>query len=58
MYNKSELIAGKFDNSTDKYKFVVEYAKSKGWDINNLNDAQLMEIRSQEGYKKSGMMLS
>lgn len=30
--------------------FVSQYARKKGWDVNNLTDEQLNEIRTQKGY--------
>ena len=58
-YKKNELIAGNISDVNNKReKFVKEYAYSKGWDINNLTNEQLQEIKSQEGYKNPGMLLS
>jgi hypothetical protein len=31
--------------------FMLNYCKKKGWDFNNLNFKQIMEIRSKEGWK-------
>ena len=39
-------------------KFVVEYAKKKGWDKNNLSTTQMMEIVEQKQYKNPGIILS
>lgn len=32
-------------------KFVEQYFKDKGWDINNPTMEQTLEIRKQEGWK-------
>jgi hypothetical protein len=39
-------------------KFVVEYAKKKGWDKNNLSTNQMMEIVEQKQYKNPLIILS
>lgn len=39
-------------------KFKVKYAKNKGWDPNNLNPEQIIEITQQEGWKSPGLLLS
>jgi hypothetical protein len=31
--------------------FVSQYARKNGWDVNNLTDEQLNEIRTQKGYR-------
>ena len=38
-------------------KFVVEYAKKKGWDKNNLSTSQMMEIVEQKQYKNPLIIL-
>ena len=38
-------------------KFVVEYAKKKGWDKNNLSTTQMMEIVEQKQYKNPLIIL-
>lgn len=38
--------------------FVDKYTKLKGWDRDILSGEQLLEIQSQDGYKKPGMLLS
>jgi len=58
-YKKEELIAGnKQDKSQIREQFIEKYAEKKGWDIENLTTEQLKEIKSQEGYKNPGMLLS
>ena len=32
-------------------QFLNNYARNKGWDVNNLTPNQLLEIVSQSGYK-------
>jgi hypothetical protein len=39
-------------------KFKIQYAKSKGWDPNNLNSEQLNEIFSDKRWKNPGLLLS
>lgn len=39
-------------------KFKVQYARSKGWDPNNLNDEQLKEIFSDKRWQAPGLLLS
>jgi hypothetical protein len=39
-------------------KFISEYSKNKGWDVNNLSTTQLLEIVEQPSYKSPGMILS
>jgi hypothetical protein len=36
-------------------QFFTKYVKEKGWDITNLTDQQIKEIKSQKGY--NGMIL-
>lgn len=36
---------------TARQSFVTTYCQEKGWDINNLEMSQLLEIRSQPGWK-------
>lgn len=39
-------------------KFKIQYANSKGWNINNLTTEQLNEIYSDPRWKTPGMLLS
>lgn len=39
-------------------QFKVKYAKSKGWDPNNLSTEQLLEITQQNGWRTPGLILS
>lgn len=59
-YNDMELITNKttiVDNqNTLREKFVSEYATKKGWDISNLTNEQLTEIKAQKGYQCPGMI--
>jgi hypothetical protein len=38
-------------------KFVIEYAKKKGWDHKELTTNQMLEIVSQRQYKTPGLIL-
>jgi Ca2+-binding EF-hand superfamily protein len=38
-------------------KFLNEYAKSKGWNPDELSTNQMLEIVSQKGYKSAGLIL-
>jgi hypothetical protein len=58
-YKKEELIAGNsLDVKETREKFIKEYAANKGWDHENLTTEQMKEIKSQDGYKNPGMLLS
>jgi len=58
-YKKEEIIAGnQFDKKEIRAKFIKEYSNQQGWDIDNLTTEQMKEIKSQEGYKNPGMLLS
>lgn len=37
-------------------KFKNDYASKKGWNINNLSEEQITEIKSQKGYQCPGMI--
>lgn len=39
-------------------RFKVQYAQSKGWDVNNLSIEQLNEIYSDKRWKNPGLLLS
>lgn len=39
-------------------KFITDYSKQKGWDVNKLSTTQLLEIVEQPRYKRPGMILS
>ena len=39
-------------------KFVIDYAKKKGWDSDKLSTTQMMEIVEQKQYKNPGMIHS
>lgn len=60
--NKEELIKGNGSNSHKlnltelREKFKNKYAYEKGWNVNNLSDEQLNEIKSQKGYQAPGMI--
>ena len=41
-----------------KEAYVKKYAIENGLDYDNLTNEQLNEIRSQEGYKQAGLLLS
>lgn len=38
-------------------KFIVEYAKSKGWNPKQLSTQQLLEITTSKQYKSPGLIL-
>lgn len=60
--NKNELIKGngstshKTDITQLREQFKNKYAYEKGWNVNDLSDEQLNEIKSQKGYKAPGMI--
>lgn len=39
-------------------KFKVQYARTKGWDPNNLSEDQLKEIFSDKRWQSPGLLLS
>jgi hypothetical protein len=55
---KNEVKLAKQDETFLREKFISEYAKGKGWDKNNLNPTQMLEIVQQSGYKNPGLLLS
>lgn len=58
-YKKDEIIAGSsFNKDEFRENFIKEYASKKGWDVEKLTTEQLKEIKSQDGYKNPGMLLS
>lgn len=38
-------------------KFIVEYAKVKGWNHKELTTTQMLEIATQKEYKNPGLIL-
>lgn len=54
---KNEVISEK-EIELLREKFKVKYAKNKGWDPNNLNTEQIIEITQQKGWKTPGLLLS
>lgn len=61
-YSKKDYIkeTGLSDKEIQELKedFKNKYAELKGWDSDNLTSEQLLEIQSQDGYKKAGMLFS
>lgn len=56
-----ELITGNGKDNNEKItelreKFKTKYVMKKGWDLNNLSDEQITEIKSQKGYQCPGMI--
>lgn len=39
-------------------KFIIKYAKEKGWDLNNLTTFQMLDIVSKKEYKSPKLKLS
>ena len=37
-------------------EFKVKYVKEKGWDLTELSEEQITEIKSQKGYQAPGMI--
>jgi len=37
-------------------EFFTKYAKSKGWDITNLTNEQIREIKGQNGFRNPGLI--
>ena len=48
----------KVDNNVNQMQqeFFMQYAKNKGWDITNLTNEQIKEIKSNPGFKSPGMI--
>jgi hypothetical protein len=55
---KSNSKLSKEDENMLREKFVMDYARKKGWDKENLTPTQMLEIAQQNGYKNPGMILS
>lgn len=58
-YKKDEIVTS--NNKKDSYLrdlFIKEYSNNKGWDYKNLTTEQYKEIKSLDGYKNPGMLLS
>ena len=55
---KSTSKLTKDDENMLREKFVMDYARKKGWDKENLTPTQMLEIVQQNGYKNPGMILS
>jgi hypothetical protein len=55
---KNEVKLSKQDETHLREKFLIDYAKGKGWDSNNLTPTQMLEIVQQNGYKNPGLLLS
>lgn len=56
-----ELITGNGKGNNEKItelreEFKTKYIMKKGWDLNNLSDEQITEIKSQKGYQCPGMI--
>lgn len=56
-----ELITGSGKDNNEKItelreEFKTKYVMKKGWDLNNLSDEQITEIKSQKGYQCPGMI--
>lgn len=59
-YDGMELITGSenINNNLTQLRedFKLKYVMDKGWDINDLSDEQILEIKSQKGYQCPGMI--
>lgn len=59
-YDGMELITGSesINNNVTKLReeFKSKYVMDKGWDLNDLSDEQILEIKSQKGYQCPGMI--
>ena len=55
---KSNTKLSKQDETFLREKFVSQYARTKGWDSENLTPTQMLEIVQQNGYKNPGLILS
>ena len=55
---KSTQNLAKNDLMLLREKFIMEYARKKGWDKNNLTPNQLLEIVEQKAYKNPGIIKS
>ena len=53
---KSTQNLAKNDLMLLREKFIMEYARKKGWDKNNLTPNQLLEIVEQKAYKNPGII--
>lgn len=60
-YKDYENVSGYQENPNNdltslREQFKQKYAMEKGWDLNNLSEEQLNEIKSQKGYRCPGMI--
>jgi len=55
---KGNVKLSKNDETFLREKFIIDYAKRKGWDKENLSPTQMLEIVQQTGYKNPGLILS
>lgn len=53
---KSTGNLGKDDIQMLREKFMVEYARKKGWNVNALTPNQMLEIVEQPSYKSPGLL--
>lgn len=45
------------DKDSLRTEFLEKYSKSKGWDIKNLTNEQIKEVKEQKGWTNPGMIL-
>jgi hypothetical protein len=55
---KGSTKLSKQDETFLREKFIIDYAKKKGWDKDQLSPTQMLEIVQQSGYKNPGLILS
>jgi len=55
---KGNVKLSKQDETFLREKFIIDYAKRKGWDKEQLTPTQMLEIVQQSGYKNPGLILS
>lgn len=55
---KGNVKLSKQDETFLREKFIIDYAKRKGWDKDQLTPTQMLEIVQQSGYKNPGLILS
>lgn len=58
MENIKDSVLSQEELNLLREKYVIEYAKKKGWNPNELTTNQMLEIVNEKGYRSPGLILS
>lgn len=58
MENIKDSVLSQEELNLLREKYVIEYAKQKGWNPNELTTNQMLEIVNTKEYKSPGLILS